>query len=306
MSEKCKSFYEQDISDFLTYLQNRGYTLSTQSEYVREVISFLDYVKIPPASIAKADIMRYQKIMRDRGAGDGAINRMISSIRCFYKALLEFEKIQGNPAITIPKSKVEKNRSPVFLSEEELADFLEYIDGRHKLRNLCICLLMAYGGLRVSEIRALNLEHFQSGEQPTLHFMGKGRKWRTVPLHDSVADVMEKYLQERIQPKDEDSTAIFISQEGHRIGRRTIQSITDRATSFIKQARPTLKDKKISSHKLRHTFATRHFRSGTDLRTLQELLGHSDISTTQIYTHVDTQQLAAAQSKIHPRIPANY
>ncbi|MDQ0896331.1 MULTISPECIES: tyrosine-type recombinase/integrase [unclassified Paenibacillus] len=306
MSEKLQTYFEEDIDDFQTYLQNRGYTLRTQNEYVREVIAFLDYVKAPTASVTKGDIMRFQKVMRDRGAGDGAINRMISSIRCFYKALIEFEKIQVNPAITVPKSKVEKNRSPVFLSEEELADFLEYVDGRHKIRNLAICLLMAYGGLRVSEVHALNIEHFQSGENPTLHFMGKGRKWRTVPLHESVAVILETYLQERVNPKDGDSSAFFISQEGRRIGRRTIQSIIDRATSIIKQARPTLKDKKISSHKLRHTFATNHFRSGTDLRTLQELLGHSDISTTQIYTHVDTQQLAAAQSRIRPRIPANY
>lgn len=301
-----KSFYEQDIDDFQTYLQNRGYTSRTQNEYVREVITFLDYVKVPATSVTKVDIMRFQKVMRDRGAGDGAINRMISSIRCFYKALLEFEKIPGNPAITVPKSKVEKNKSPVFLNEEELTDFLEYVDGRHKLRNLAICLVMAYAGLRVSEVHSINLEHFQTGEQPSLHFMGKGRKWRSVPLHDSVAVVLQKYLQERVQPKDGDSSALFISQEGRRIGRRTIQSIIDRTSSLIKQDRPTLKEKKISSHKLRHTFATQHFRSGTDLRTLQELLGHSDISTTQIYTHVDNEQLVAAQSKIRPRIPVNY
>ncbi|WP_341415811.1 tyrosine-type recombinase/integrase [Paenibacillus filicis] len=296
------------IEDFLTYLQNSGYTIQTQRAYIREARNFLAFVRNKDATeIRKADIMRYQKEMRDRGAGDAAINRMVSAVRSYFNAQIEFERMQQNPALTVKKSKIEKNRVPVYLNEEELEDFLTSVNGIHKLRNLAICVLMAYCGLRVSEVHALNLENFNRGQRPNLQFMGKGRKWRNVPLHASVVNILDKYMhKERLEAAESDSNAFFVSQERKRVGRRTIQSVIEQTAQALKKSRPELKDKRISSHKLRHTFATTHFRHGTDLRTLQELLGHSDISTTQIYTHIENEQLIEAQERIQPKLPANY
>jgi len=296
---------EQYLDDFVLYLQNGGYTPRTQDEYVKEAKSFMLNVRSSEIErISKADIMRYQKVLRDRGAGSATINRMLSAINCFFKALVEFEIITLNPALSIKKAKVEKNKLPVYLEEHELADFLEQVTGKHQLRNLAICLLMCYGGLRVAEVQSLNLEHFRRGADPALIFMGKGQKWRVVPLHPDIADILQQYMAEvRIEPTEGDTAAFFVSQEGRRIGRRTIQGIVDRTGTAWKKEAQIISDKKISSHKLRHTFATTHFRNGTDLRTLQELLGHSDISTTQIYTHVDNRQLSEAQAKIRPQIP---
>ncbi|WP_281887449.1 tyrosine-type recombinase/integrase [Paenibacillus sp. YYML68] len=304
MNHSLDATVQQDLEDFLIYIQSRSFSTHTKDAYIRDVKGLLEYVGRSADQIKKVDIMRYQKIVRDRGAGDRSINRMLSAVRCFYNALIEFERVEVNPTLTIKKAKVEKNVVPVYLNEEELASFHESISGRHKLRDLTMCLLMGYAGLRVFEIHSLNVEHFVDGSEPYLQFMGKGRKWRTVPLHADIASIIRRYAAERLTVKDEaDSTALFVSQKGHRISRRTIQSVVERTVKQVKGKRPELKHKKISSHKLRHTFATSHFRRGTDLRTLQALLGHSDISTTQVYTHVENKQLVEAQARISPNIP---
>lgn len=155
-------------------------------------------------------------------------------------------------------------------------------------------MLMSLAGLRVIEIQNLNMTDIIREEQdPGIRVLGKGNKERYIPLPHSLFEILLEYEKiYRPTPKPEHSNAFFISKRGARISRRRIQEIAEETFQVLK-AQPNmayLQDKRLSSHKLRHTFGTRLVRQGADLVTIQELMGHSNLSTTQIYTHVNDKQ----------------
>lgn len=184
----------------------------------------------------------------------------------------------------------------------KLAEARRYIEtieshnGKNKIRDLAIVKLFLYAGLRVSELVQLNRENIDFTNQ-SIKFIGKGNKERILPLHTDVIDALEKYLVERKRIKIEnsaDENALFLSMQGRRITVRSIQLMVKKYAklSGIKNAGS------ITPHKLRHTFASLLYHQTKDLKILQELLGHSNISTTQIYTHTDIEQKKQAIDKM--------
>ncbi|WP_225446633.1 tyrosine-type recombinase/integrase [Paenibacillus rhizovicinus] len=243
--------------------------------------------------------------IRKSGSGDGARNRSLPAIRLFFKVMIEFGRIELNPAIEVPKSKVEKNRVPVYIEQSNLGDLLQLVNSKYRTRDVTILALMSYCGLRVGEIHRLNLTDFNE-QARQLAVLGKGRKWRYIPLPPTLIELLKQYLTERLQPRRSQESAFFISRLGRRISKRAIQDVAEKTFDSFKQTNLQYKDVTLSSHKLRHSFATNLFATGkVDLRTLQELLGHADISTTQIYTHVNDHAKKEAMMTIQPILPRN-
>lgn len=297
--------YEYDdeyLELFDSWMKDQGFTKRTQQAYLGDVRLFLSSVEKSLPTIEAIDIMRFLTKMRQGGAGDVARNRYLSSIRTFFAALIELQIVQSNPSLNVKKSKVEKNQIPTFLSEQLLAVFLQSIEGKYQIRNVAMFLLMSYAGLRVSELHRLNIADFNRSTN-TLQVFGKGRKWRVIPLPAELVKVLNKALIERMDTRSSVEQPFFVSQFGRRISVRMIQTIAEKHFEVLKKQYAELQGKSISSHKLRHTFATMQVLAGTDIRTLQELLGHASIQTTQIYTHVGDKQKQDAMNRVSAFIP---
>ncbi|WP_274651357.1 tyrosine-type recombinase/integrase [Paenibacillus humicola] len=296
--------YEREIRLFLSYLKDRGYSVETQKGYLHDLKHFLTSLDGKTiALVDKIDVMNYLSTLRERNTGPGYRNRSQSAIRLFFNVLKEFNVTPVNPALDIPKAKVAKNRVPTYLEKNYLDACTQLVNGKYQLRNITIIALMGYAGLRVSEIVKLNRVDFNPNAS-LLGVLGKGEKWRYIPIPKDLCDLLEKYLESRIRPKNKkDELAFFISQFGRRMSKRMVQTITDNMFTALIKEFPQLKGLKLSAHKLRHSFATYLLRNGADLRTVQELLGHEDISTTQIYTHVSDEAKQKAMQKIHLSLP---
>ncbi|MFD0675629.1 MULTISPECIES: tyrosine-type recombinase/integrase [unclassified Paenibacillus] len=299
-----QDYLDDELMQFFDiWMKDQGFTSQTQKAYLGDTRQFLE--AIAPKSITEIesiDIMRFLTQVRQRGAGDSTRNRYLSSVRTFFNALVEHKYVSINPSLHIKKSKVEKQQIPSYLEETQLSNFIESIVGKYQIRNVAMFLLMSYAGLRVSELSKLNLSDFNQSTHD-LKVNGKGRKWRTIPLPEQLVYILNLALEERIQPKKDTEQAFFISQFGRRITIRMIQKIAETNFSEFKKKYREVQGKSLSSHKLRHTFATLQVIAGTDIRTLQELLGHSSIQTTQIYTHVGDKQKQEAMSRVVPYVP---
>jgi len=294
--------YSLELELFSIWMKNQGMSKSTQSAYMSDARSFLKGVYPAELSkLGKMEIMRFLSVTRERGAGDEARNRKLSSLRAFYKSLNEMEHLQVNPAASVAKSKQVKNRIPTYLEENQLYQFFDRVEGKYHNRNMAILLLMAFAGLRVGEIHRMNTQDLH--QDGSIHILGKGRKWRVIPLPTELHQILIRAQEERRAPNQGKEQAFFISQFGRRLSIRMIQTIADQTFEKLKEQLPELVNMRLSSHKLRHSFATMQIRSGTDIRTLQELLGHASIETTQIYTHIDNKQMKMAMDKFSGKIP---
>ncbi|SDW14329.1 tyrosine-type recombinase/integrase [Paenibacillus sp. CF384] len=290
--------YEEELRAFHIWMKQAGYTTTTQREYKREAYSYLQSLDgLSAQKAGKMDVIGYLVSKQD-STGDRTRNRTLSAIRSFYVSLIDFEMATRNPAMEVKKSKTEKNKKPVYLEEEELVQSLAFVDGRYRDRNLAIFLLMSYCGLRVGEVHRLNLKDFKKAKG-TIEVFGKGRKWNEIPVPEMLSSMLAKVEQERIAPYREKEEAFFVSQKGKRLSIRQIQKIAEQTFAAFKADKPGLTDMKLSCHKLRHTFATMLLRNGVDIRIVKELLGHSSIETTMIYTHVNDDQKKQAMSTIN-------
>ncbi|MFD1953138.1 tyrosine-type recombinase/integrase [Paenibacillus thailandensis] len=294
--------YGTELEAFGIWLKNNGMTFETQRAYLSDTRRFLRLIYPEPVGkTGKIHIMKYLSEARERGAGDEARNRKLSALRAFYKSLNEMDLATGNPAALTSKSKMQKNRLPIYLEEDELEEMLRCVGGKYRYRNLAILLLMTYAGLRVGEVHRLNVDDVQ--RDGSIHVLGKGRKWRVIPLPAALHQALALSLEQRLQPRGGREQPLFVSQFGRRLSVRMIQTIAEQTFARLKERMPDLAVQKLSCHKLRHSFATMQIRSGTDIRTLQELLGHTSIETTQIYAHIDNRQLKKAMGNIADKIP---
>jgi integrase/recombinase XerD len=296
--------YERELNIFLVYMKDREYSKTTQIGYLHDIKHFLKSLK--GKSISEAtdiDVMNHLSGVRESGAGARYRNRCQAAIRLFYKVMVRFKESNHNPAMEIEKAKVEKNRKPTFLQKEFLDACLQFIQGRYMVRDITIFALMAYAGLRVSEIVRLNVTDFEK-EGAELGVLGKGDKWRYIPLPAELSQLLQLPLLDRLQPySKKDEKAFFISQFRRRISKRMVQSVAEKTFEALILHYPQFAGLPLSAHKLRHSFATDLLRNGADLRAVQELLGHEDISTTQIYTHVLDEAKERAMNKVRPAIP---
>ena len=212
--------------------------------------------------------------------------RKISALRGFYKYYCDkVQLIADNPtkSLDIPRG---QKQLPKFLTLDESLQLLNSIDGRYKERDYCIIMLFLTCGLRVSELVGINLSDIS---EDRLRVLGKGNKERMVYLSDVCLDAIEKYMAVRVPPKVGHKNALFISRLGQRIDEQTVKHLVK---THLTNA--GLSNKKLSVHKLRHTAATLMYQNGVDVRTLKEVLGHQNLDTTMIYTHVVDQNLKDA------------
>ncbi|MFI3116047.1 MAG: tyrosine recombinase XerC [Clostridia bacterium] len=217
--------------------------------------------------------------------------RKISCLRSFFKFLVDKTQVlEVNPIanLDIPKK---SETLPKYLTLDESVKLVNSIDGTYKERDTCIILLFLSCGLRVSELVGINLNDIQDF---ALRIRGKGNKERIVYLNQPCIDALTEYLKVRQNPNLSDENALFISRQSNRINVQTVKWIVKK---HVGQSGLNRDD--ISAHKLRHTAATLMYSNGVDIRTLQEVLGHKNLDTTMIYTHIDNSNLRSA-SQINP------
>ncbi|WP_342422407.1 tyrosine-type recombinase/integrase [Paenibacillus sp. FSL E2-0178] len=295
--------YEEELDAFLIWMKDAGYTAYTQKSYLADAREFLGSLNGRElGTVKKLQVVSYLTSVRERGVSDATRNRKHASISCLFKALTELELLNINPAAGIKKSKTEKNREPLYLDEQDLQRFLSAVDGKYRSRNLAVFLLMSYMGLRVGEVHTLNQSDYNV-ERRSLRVFGKGRKWRNVPVPEDIAPYLDQALTDRLNPWHSKEEAMFISQKGRRLSIRGIQGIAADTFSRFQSDVPSSQRRPYSSHKLRHSFATMLLRKGADLRTVQELLGHSSIQTTTVYTHITSREKEEAMSRLQIGMP---
>ncbi|MDD2269564.1 MAG: tyrosine recombinase XerC [Eubacteriales bacterium] len=242
--------------------------------------------------VKKNDIEEFMYFLANKlDVKEAARSRKVSSIRSFYNYLhIDLKVIAENPAasVAIPKK---KKTVPVHLTLNEAEDLLDHITkdtkNKFKSRNYCIVTLFLNIGMRLEELVNIDMTDIKNN---TIVITGKGNKERTVPLNKACLKAIEHYLPDRIIPPNgsKDRNALFTSKQKKRISRRMVQDIIEKSIQGAK-----LSDK-YTTHKLRHTAATLIYQNGKDIRALQDLLGHENLSSTQIYTHVNDEQVKAA------------
>jgi integrase/recombinase XerC len=229
-----------------------------------------------------------------QGIGGRSLQRNLSAIRAFYRYLLKEEKVKNNPAegIIAPKS---PRKLPKVLDADQTAQLVEINDDDTlAVRDRAMLELIYSSGLRLAELISINLNDIDFNDR-IITVTGKGNKTRSVPVGQHAIKAIKRWLKERKLMVNESEQALFISSRGKRISPRSVQ---DRLKQWaIKQGLPN----HVHPHMLRHSFASHLLESSGDLRAVQELLGHADISTTQVYTHLDFQHLAQVYDKTHPR-----
>ena len=212
--------------------------------------------------------------------------RKVSTLRSFYKYLtVKAKLIDTNPLQDLDVPKI-PHTLPRYLTLQEAQSLLSSVDGKNKERDYCILCIFLNCGLRISEIVGLNLSDIRADH---IRVFGKGSKERIIYINDACADSINKYLEVRKSIAAIDKNALFLSNRRKRMSREAVHSMVKQSLK-----RAGLDADKYSSHKLRHTAATLMLQNGVDVRTLQELLGHDNLNTTQIYTHVDNSELRIA------------
>lgn len=295
------------IERFLEALiAERNIADNTVESYKRDLRDFSCFMASDIKSVSQSDIYKYRQHLELSYRSPSTIARKIVSLRQFFKFLYQEEIILYNPAqhVSLPKN---TRPLPKILTKEAVYSLLEYTskDISNEGRRKWLLFELLYGtGIRASELVSLKIEHFSFNHrtheiQPFIIIYGKGRKERFVPMHETCILALKEYLLVRdcfFSKKNQQSSWLFPSTA--RLGHLTRQRLAQLLKETAKNA--GLDVTTISPHILRHAFATHLLENGANLLAIQKLLGHSDISTTQIYTHVQTQHLVELLEKHHP------
>jgi len=285
------------IEKFGTYLVvEKNASKHTIANYIADLKDF--DAKIGDMDLSRVDYLTIRKYLADlknRNLSKRTMARKLSCLRTFFKFLYRDGYIKSNPASSIATPKLDK-KLPVFLDEESVVKFITSPDPGDALgrRDRAILETLYSTGIRVSELVNIDISDidFISG---FVKILGKGRVERLTPIGDKALSAIRFYIDERSKEGESKDKAIFRNKYGKRITDRSVRRIVDK---YIKIA--SIKEK-ISPHSLRHSFATHLLNKGADLRSVQELLGHKNLSTTQIYTHVSKERLKSVYDKTHPR-----
>lgn len=290
------------LMDYLHYLKvERGLSENTINSYGIDLKLFLEYLReneIPSfKQVNKEVIVNYMQSEKNNNKANSSILRSVSSLRKFFQYLAQEKIIEKDPMLLIDTPK-KKQHLPQVLTKGEVEKLLHSPNTGQVLglRDRAMLELMYATGLRISEIINLKLEdlHLTMG---TLQTLGKGHKERIVPVGDEAIKWVNRYLEEA-RPKllkQKRSNYLFLNFHGNNLTRQGVWK------NLKAEVRKAGIQKNITPHTLRHSFATHILENGADLRIVQELLGHADISTTQIYTHLSNKQLADIYNRAHPR-----
>jgi len=269
--------YTKDIEDFFSFLNVQGIHSLMEVDYL--------------------DVRSYLALLNKKDYARKTISRKLSSLRSFFRFLVRENYIDSNPFQMISTPKVEK-KLPNFMYPEEILELLEKPDTSQPLgiRDRAIIEVLYASGMRIGELVSLNVDSINLNTGTALVF-GKGSKERYVPLGKYSLEALKRYLEEARQKllTNNQEKALFLNKHGGRLSDRSVRRMLDKYVKVLSFS------KQLSPHTLRHTFATHLLNAGADLRTVQELLGHVNISTTQIYTHVTKERLQHIYKNSHPR-----
>lgn len=281
------------IEKFIRYLEiEKNYSAHTVLNYRLDLDDFSRF--LGEGNIESVDYLtlrKYLAVLKEKNLKSRSVARKLSTLRSFFRFLTREGFLKVNPILVVSSPKTEKHL-PQFLTEDETSRLMESAsrDDERSLRDRAVLETFYSTGIRISELVGLNNEDidFISG---IVKVRGKGKKERIVPIGEHAIRAIREYLDKR----KKQSQAIFLNKSGKRITDRGVRDIIEK---YIKLA--SLRQG-ISPHTLRHSFATHLLNRGADLRSVQELLGHANLSTTQIYTHLTTERLKNVYDKAHPR-----
>lgn len=302
MTEKPEtvSALDDDLASFLRSLEGeRGVSPHTLAAYRRDIRQFLIFLKssgIPEWHGVTPQVARRYVAHLDHRYARAAVARNLSALRTMFRYLYREGKVARNPLALIAAPK-QPRRLPKFLSKDEMAAMLGAPDPLTPtgLRDRALLEVLYATGMRVGELVSLQVRDLALSDE--LRILGKGRRERIVLMGSAAREALTRYLEDGRSRllRGGDHGAVFLNARGGRLSDRGVRLVVDR---YIRAA---AHDRRISPHVLRHTFATHLLDGGADLRTVQELLGHVNLSTTQIYTHVSRDWLKRVYDRAHPR-----
>ncbi|OIU71162.1 site-specific tyrosine recombinase XerD [Rossellomorea aquimaris] len=295
---------EDQIKDYMHFLiVEKGLAKNTIESYQRDLKNYSLYLaNVEEIStfneVTRVNIVQFLGHLKDQGKSSKTVARHVASIRSFHQFLLREKSADQDPTVHIETPKTERNL-PRILSIEEVEALLEAPEESTPLgmRDKAMLELLYATGIRVSELISLKMEdvHLTMG---FVRCIGKGNKERIIPIGKTAMTVLEKYLENarlKLRSKKHKDEHLFLNHHGKGLTR---QGFWKNLKALAKKANI---EKDLTPHTLRHSFATHLLENGADLRAVQEMLGHADISTTQIYTHVTKTRLKDVYSKFHPR-----
>jgi len=298
---------QKKVDEFLTSLEvEKGYSENTRVAYKNDLSQFLDYLKtktVPPldawSQVKKDHLISYiLSLKADREYASTTVARKVAAIKSFFHFLVAEGFIRDDPTATLDSPRVKKYL-PRAISQEDVEKLLEapgQSEEPRTLRDRAILELLYATGMRVSELVALN-EGDVDLASASVRCFGKGGKERVIPIYDRAVQAIEAYVAKgRVRlVRDAEQKALFLNQRGMRLTRQGLWLIVK---GYVKGAGIKVP---VTPHTLRHSFATHMLRGGADLRNVQELLGHANIATTQVYTQVSNERLREVYDEAHPR-----
>lgn len=288
---------------YLRYLSDeRRYSPATVESYQRDILQFVEFITAAKVeNCCEADTLHVRDFAgsrRRKGISARSLQRSLSALRGFYTYLQREQRIGNNPVADVSAPNIKK-KLPELLDVDEIDRLLAQVpQSPIKLRDHAMMELMYSSGLRLAEMVNLNVGDIDLS-QGQVHVLGKGNKSRYLPVGRAACKSLERWMAVRAARVTEHENAVFISNRGRRLSTRAVQqrmALLGREQGLHKHVHP---------HMLRHSFASHVLESSGDLRAVQEMLGHADISTTQIYTHLDFQHLAQVYDRAHPRARKN-
>ena len=301
-----------DVDDFLTHLEKeRNVSPNTVKAYARDCAEFVAFLSEYHGGTAwswsgvdRLAMRGFLARLNKRGLSKRSIARSLAGVRGLYRFLATNDVVEVNPARAVGTPKAERHL-PGYLDRTQIDLLFQAVElraasGRYvDVRNAAILELFYSTGMRLSELQGLNRQDIDAVSQQ-VKVRGKGRKERIVPVGDHATRALRQYermreeLRARLRGRV-DKSAVFLSQLGKRMSTRAVQKVVSAFLDAISE------DAGLSTHSLRHSFATHLLDNGADLRAVQELLGHASVSTTQIYTHTSVERLKEVYRKAHPR-----
>jgi integrase/recombinase XerC len=287
------------VHDYLRYLRyERRMSPNTERNYQKDIDALCRFLQSEDleswSDVDSYHVRAFASWSHRRGLAPRTIQRRLSALRGFFRYLVREGLAESNPAADVPSPKMPK-RLPKTLDVDQIARLLEIDgDGPLALRDRAIMELFYSSGLRLAELVGVKVTDLDLAEG-TVRVVGKGNKTRILPVGKKAREAIGAWLRARSEMPGHDLEALFLSRRGRALSPRSVQSRLREWSRRIGMATG------VNPHLLRHSFATHLLESSGDLRSVQELLGHADISTTQIYTHLDFQHLARIYDKAHPR-----
>ncbi|MDH5483912.1 MAG: tyrosine recombinase XerC [Gammaproteobacteria bacterium] len=291
--------FETELVIFFRYLATeKRYSVHTISNYTRDLNRFIDFCRQSGIddwqSIDSQHIRNYLARLHRQGLAAKSIHRMLSSIRSLFKYLLRRHKLAKNPAMGVSAPKVQR-KLPEVVTPDDLSHLMSLNENDPlAVRDMAMMELLYGCGLRLAELVTLDMTDIEWQSQ-TITVTGKGNRQRTTPFGRHANEALKKWITKRSLFIKDDDKAVFVSRQGNRISHASVQQ------RMKKWAGVKGMKQRIYPHLMRHSFASHLLESSKDLRAVQELLGHANLSTTQIYTHLDFQHLAKVYDSAHPR-----